>query len=67
MVFVAGALIIATAPGGGGRLMAWLAAKRGIEFDLDWRGYLRLIGSEHGVLGMVGGHVPPLPPGLPGG
>ena len=44
MVFVAGALIIATAPGGGGRLMAWLAAKRGIEFDLDWRGYLRLIG-----------------------
>lgn len=24
--------------------MAWLAARRGIEFTLDWRGYLRLIG-----------------------
>ncbi|MDE0139755.1 MAG: lysylphosphatidylglycerol synthase domain-containing protein [bacterium] len=44
MVFVAVALIVATAPGGGGRVMAWLAARRGIEFALDWRGYLRLIG-----------------------
>lgn len=44
MVFVAAALIVATAPGGGGRVMAWLAARRGIEFSLDWRGYLRLIG-----------------------
>ncbi|MXY76146.1 MAG: flippase-like domain-containing protein [Acidimicrobiia bacterium] len=44
MVFVAAALIVATAPGGGGRVMAWLAARRGIEFTLDWRGYLRLIG-----------------------
>ena len=44
MVFVAVALIVATAPGGGGRVMAWLAARRGIEFALDWQGYLRLIG-----------------------
>ena len=44
MVFVALALIVATAPGGGGRVMAWLAARRGIEFALDRRGYLRLIG-----------------------
>ncbi len=44
MVFVAVALIVATAPGGGGRVMAWLAARRGIEFSLDWQGYLRLIG-----------------------
>lgn len=44
MVFVALALIVATAPGGGGRVMAWLAARRGIELALDWRGYLRLIG-----------------------
>ena len=44
MVVVALVLIVATAPAGGGRLMAWLAARRGIEFALDWRGYLRLIG-----------------------
>ena len=44
MVFVAVTLIVATAPGGGGRVMAWLASRRGIELALDWRGYLRLVG-----------------------
>ncbi len=43
MVIVALALILLTSPAGGGRVMAWLAARRGISFELDWRSYLKLL------------------------
>jgi len=43
MLFVALALIVVTSPGGGGKLVAWYAARRGYTFSLDWRGYLRLV------------------------
>ena len=44
MVLLALALIVATSPTVGGRVVAWLAARRGIEFALTWRGYLKLLG-----------------------
>ena len=44
MVLLALALIAATSPTVGGRVMSWLAARRGVEFSLTWRGYLRLLG-----------------------
>ena len=44
MIALALALIAATSPAVGGRVVAWLAARRGIGFSLSWRGYLQLIG-----------------------
>ena len=44
MVLLALGLIAATSPTVGGRVVAWLAARRGIEFSLTWRGYLKLLG-----------------------
>ena len=44
MIVLALALIAATSPTIGGRVVAWLAARRGVEFSLDWRGYLKLLG-----------------------
>ena len=44
MVLLALALIAATSPAVGGRLVAWLAARRGVVFSLTWRGYLQLVG-----------------------
>ena len=44
MVLIALALIVATSPTVGGRVVAWVAARRGIEFSLTWRGYLQLLG-----------------------
>lgn len=44
MVLLALGLIAATSPTVGGRVIAWLAARRGIEFSLTWRGYLKLLG-----------------------
>ena len=44
MVLLALALIVATSPTIGGRVVAWLAARRGVEFSLTWRGYLKLLG-----------------------
>ncbi len=44
MVLLAVGLIAATSPTIGGRVVAWLAARRGVEFSLTWRGYLRLLG-----------------------
>ena len=43
MIVLALALIAATSPAVGGRVVAWLAARRGIVFSLSWRGYLQLI------------------------
>ena len=43
MVALALALIAATSPAVGGRVVTWLAARRGIEFSFTWRGYLQLI------------------------
>ena len=44
MVLLALGLIAATSPTIGGRVIAWLAARRGVEFSLSWRGYLKLLG-----------------------
>ena len=44
MIAVALALVTLTSPPVGGRVVTWLAARRGIEVRLTWRGYLRLIG-----------------------
>ena len=44
MVLLALALITATSPAVGGRVVAWFAARRGVEFSLTWRGYLQLLG-----------------------
>lgn len=44
MVLLALGLIAATSPTIGGRVVAWLAARRGVEFSLTWRGYLKLLG-----------------------
>ena len=43
MVVLALALIAATSPTIGGRLVARLAARRGIEFSFTWRGYVHLL------------------------
>ena len=44
MVLLALGLIAATSPTIGGRVVAWVAARRGVEFSLTWRGYLKLLG-----------------------
>ena len=44
MVLLALGLIAATSPTIGGRVVARLAARRGVEFSLTWRGYLKLLG-----------------------
>ena len=44
MIVPAVGLIAATSPALGGRVVAWWAARRGVEFSLTWRGYLQLVG-----------------------
>ena len=44
MIVPAVGLIAATSPALGGRVVAWWAARRGVEFTLTWRGYLQLVG-----------------------
>lgn len=44
MILLAFGLIAATSPAVGGRVVAWFAARRGVEFALTWRGYLQLLG-----------------------
>ncbi|MCY4370344.1 MAG: lysylphosphatidylglycerol synthase domain-containing protein [bacterium] len=44
MIVLALALIAATSPAIGGRVVAWWAARKGVVFSLTWRGYLQLVG-----------------------
>ncbi len=44
MVVMAVSLLAITSPATGGRLVRWLAARRGMDFSLGWRGYLQLMG-----------------------